>query len=353
MTAQEIIELVRGRKSQDRIDSILKDAAKDNNLVRIKYKRKKDGSTKTYVIEPYSYRKRGGNSVLFGYDKKDRRMKMFIKRNIKNASSEDKTFKPRHKVELSKEAVDLSKVTRFVKNIGGAIKENPKKTILMGSGAGLSLYGMGQMLSSALKMPNEEGMKDLMPGKKNIGKKQVELIGRAIGLKHDLHVATNTKELEAQMKKSGYGPITRKLVSFLDGNDLTEGSNAFYVPTNPKKNIKERHIIAVSPKASPTVVAHEIGHAKNFEDLGGSKAAQKAYKYGIIDDLIGTFSKKPYERAIRKPETEAWRNVPKRYQDKNLQEAALKTYDLGESSESGSKKALMGLALLGMGSSAI
>ena len=79
-------------------------AAKRRYKVRIKYTRIQDGMTKTYVIEPYSFRYRrtrdGVRKMLFAYHGVHRRIHGFVTRNILSAKVLKETFQPRWKVEL-------------------------------------------------------------------------------------------------------------------------------------------------------------------------------------------------------------------------------------------------------------
>lgn len=71
--------------------------------------RKRSGQIKLYKVEPYSYRfrklKEGIRKVLFAYhhdpaNKRNRSIKSFVLRDIKNVKITGEPFRPRYKVEM-------------------------------------------------------------------------------------------------------------------------------------------------------------------------------------------------------------------------------------------------------------
>jgi len=56
--------------------------------------------TKKYIVAPYSYRHRrlkiGRRKMLFAYDMKERHIKGFVVRSIRNVALTDRKFKPKH-----------------------------------------------------------------------------------------------------------------------------------------------------------------------------------------------------------------------------------------------------------------
>ncbi len=70
----------------------------------IRYRKITTGEVKKYIVAPYSYRyrrlKAGVRKLLYAYDMRDRHIKGFVVRNIRNVAITDRKFKPKWPVEL-------------------------------------------------------------------------------------------------------------------------------------------------------------------------------------------------------------------------------------------------------------
>jgi len=103
---QSVLDKIRrafGIKKHSDVKKKIRDAAENRNVAKIRYQ-KKEGKTKSYEIEPYSYRRFNRKKYLFGHDKGDDRIKMFLMKNIKSANVTEDTFDPRHPIEIGKTA---------------------------------------------------------------------------------------------------------------------------------------------------------------------------------------------------------------------------------------------------------
>jgi predicted DNA-binding transcriptional regulator YafY len=82
----------------------IREAALRLSQIIITYKKTTTGETKKYVVAPYSYRyrrlKAGIRKMLFAYDMKDRHIKGFAIRNIRNVAITDRKFRPKWEVEI-------------------------------------------------------------------------------------------------------------------------------------------------------------------------------------------------------------------------------------------------------------
>lgn len=82
----------------------IREAAERKAQVILTYKKITTGETKKYVVAPYSYRYRntreGRRKMLFAYDMRDKHIKGFALRNIKNVALTDRKFKPKWPVEI-------------------------------------------------------------------------------------------------------------------------------------------------------------------------------------------------------------------------------------------------------------
>jgi len=82
----------------------IREAALRNVQIVITYKKTTTGETKKYVVAPYSYRykrlKIGLRKMLFAYDMKDRHIKGFSIRNLRNVAITDRKFRPKWTVEI-------------------------------------------------------------------------------------------------------------------------------------------------------------------------------------------------------------------------------------------------------------
>lgn len=84
----------------------LRDAAQQNHVLEITYKKTTTNEIKVYKIEPYSFRylhlKVGIRKMVFGWDVKEKRIKSFALRNIMKAKITGSKFSPRFPVEIGK-----------------------------------------------------------------------------------------------------------------------------------------------------------------------------------------------------------------------------------------------------------
>ena len=82
----------------------IREAALRNSQIIITYRKTTTGETKKYVVAPYSYRYRrlrvGMRKMLYAYDMKERHIKSFAIRNIRNVAITDRKFRPKWPVEL-------------------------------------------------------------------------------------------------------------------------------------------------------------------------------------------------------------------------------------------------------------
>lgn len=85
------------------VDEAIAFAGKNNQLIRIEYVKTQgpeEGIQKTYSLEPYSYRARGGKTFLFAYDIDSGQIKAFRTDSIRNVQVLEEKFNPRWIVEL-------------------------------------------------------------------------------------------------------------------------------------------------------------------------------------------------------------------------------------------------------------
>jgi len=82
----------------------IKQGAVELKWLRIRYKKTTTGQTKWYKVAPYSYRTRrlkvGRRKMLYAYDEKDRHIKSFALRNIKNVKVTNEDFSAKWPVEI-------------------------------------------------------------------------------------------------------------------------------------------------------------------------------------------------------------------------------------------------------------
>jgi len=67
--------------------------------IAMTYRKTTTGETKKYIVAPYSYRyrmtKTGRRKMLFAYDMKDKHIKGFVIRGIRNIALTDRKFRPK------------------------------------------------------------------------------------------------------------------------------------------------------------------------------------------------------------------------------------------------------------------
>jgi len=98
----------RGRKVPRAVEVrvSLRDAALMKKIVEIQYQKTTTNELKTYRIEPYSYRylklKVGVRKMVFGWDTREKKIKSFAMRNIRNAKISNLSFSPRFPIEIGR-----------------------------------------------------------------------------------------------------------------------------------------------------------------------------------------------------------------------------------------------------------
>lgn len=82
----------------------IREGALRRSEIIITYVKITTGERKKYVVAPYSYRykrlKVGRRKMLYAYDMKDKRIKGFSIRNIKNVALTDRKYRPKWKIEI-------------------------------------------------------------------------------------------------------------------------------------------------------------------------------------------------------------------------------------------------------------
>jgi len=82
----------------------IREAALRRVQIVITYKKITTGETKRYVVAPYEWKyirlKTGLRKVLYAYDMKDRHIKSFVQRNVRNVALTDRKFVPKWPVRI-------------------------------------------------------------------------------------------------------------------------------------------------------------------------------------------------------------------------------------------------------------
>ena len=82
----------------------IREAALRLTQIVMTYRKTTTNETKKYIVAPYSYRYRrtraGIRKMFFAYDMKDRHIKGFVVRNIRNIVLTDRKFRPKWPVEI-------------------------------------------------------------------------------------------------------------------------------------------------------------------------------------------------------------------------------------------------------------
>lgn len=90
--------------SRRKFGVIIREAALEGKVVRIRYKKLAAGRIGEYFVEPYSYRirhvKTGIRKMFFAYDVKDKRIKGFVFVGIRKVEITKRKYKPRWDVEF-------------------------------------------------------------------------------------------------------------------------------------------------------------------------------------------------------------------------------------------------------------
>ncbi len=89
----------------------IRNAAGTTTLLWLTYRKTTDGTTHTYVVEPYSFRYRrlkvGIRKMFYGFDIADGHIKSFAIKNILSARNMKDKYRPRFKVEIAQTVEDL------------------------------------------------------------------------------------------------------------------------------------------------------------------------------------------------------------------------------------------------------
>lgn len=90
---------------RNEIRMAIRKAAKDKKQIEIIYKKTTTGEVKTYKVAPYSYRfkklKIGRRKMLFAYDMKEKTIKMFSIRNVRQVKVLfGQPYQPKWKIEI-------------------------------------------------------------------------------------------------------------------------------------------------------------------------------------------------------------------------------------------------------------
>jgi predicted DNA-binding transcriptional regulator YafY len=82
----------------------IREAALRKVQVIITYKKTTTNETNKYIVAPYewSYRRlrSGLRKVLYAYDMKDKHIKSFVQRNIRNVAITDRKFRPKWEIKI-------------------------------------------------------------------------------------------------------------------------------------------------------------------------------------------------------------------------------------------------------------
>ena len=218
--------------------------------------------------------------------------------------------------------------------------------LLAAFGGGLAVKGGLGQLDAYIKRPARKELLDMIGSDKDMSEKDVHNMAKTMGIKRKVRVAKSPSDLEVASREGGkYGRVMSKLIAAATRKIYDSGANAAYIP--PKGD--GDHVLILSPKTSPGVVAHELGHAKDMENLGGSRAMKKRYRTTLLDRLSLPISKRPLEKRLLKRETEAWKNVPEKLRDSRAEEMALKSYQSSIDMQHGAAQVAAGASLASIG----
>ena len=83
----------------------IREAALRNVQIVLRYRKTTTGELKKYIVAPYSYRYRmtskGRRKMLMAYDMKDKHIKGFVVKAIRNVVITDRKFRPKWEVEIA------------------------------------------------------------------------------------------------------------------------------------------------------------------------------------------------------------------------------------------------------------
>jgi len=100
-----------GLSKSSKIRRAIRNSAGTRTLLTIVYNKTTDGTTHSYIIEPYSFRYRkikvGIRKMLYGFDIADGHIKSFAIRNVLSAQNMKEKFRPRFDVEIVQTVDDL------------------------------------------------------------------------------------------------------------------------------------------------------------------------------------------------------------------------------------------------------
>lgn len=117
-------KLTKEPQGYENIKSEIRNSANNSSRARLSYRNRK-GHTKTYDVEPYSYKRKGkGKTFLYAKDVSEGIIKMFNTKNIRSASASRKKFSPEYSVEVGSRIIDS-----FVDEIMKLFKKRDGKPI--------------------------------------------------------------------------------------------------------------------------------------------------------------------------------------------------------------------------------
>jgi len=83
----------------------IREAALRLSEIVITYRKTTTGETKKYVVAPYEWKYRrlrvGLRKMLYAYDMRDKHIKSFAQRNIRNVAITDRKFRPKWPVRIA------------------------------------------------------------------------------------------------------------------------------------------------------------------------------------------------------------------------------------------------------------
>jgi hypothetical protein len=208
--------------------------------------------------------------------------------------------------------------------------------------AGKGLYDFADVMSNAVTL--EEFDKALKSNPK-ITRKEIPALAKKMGIKGKIHMPRGFKQsYKILREKLGYGPVSSFLVGLMVMTAEDQPTAAFYVP--PKKGEPKDHMVVVTPRADKFILSHELGHAKDLEDLGSTEKFVETSRPSLIDGFKQFVTDEPFKRTVVKSEERAWDNILKEIKKdkklKNIRELALKTYNDAGRSQTAQKQIVAG-----------
>jgi len=115
---------------------------------------------------------------------------------------------------------------------------------------------------------NRKALVNLLQTDNPLTKGEITNIAQRVGVTNKVVMPKDLDGILGAMKDRGYGKIRRFFAKPMMKRTLQKGDNAFFIPPGNKKYQDMPHLIVAGNKASPSLIAHEHGHAKDFEQLG-------------------------------------------------------------------------------------